>query len=489
MASNGDDDAYDLFGPAPVAKADDAPPPATKESYASLFPSAAPKETSEDAFEDNPLFPQQTQVPPTERQEGRRLQAPTYRTAEEFKKSGNAIDIILVRNEGGTAVASTPWHAAFSYSRFSSSTTGDHIDVFVNGHQLPIPMVLNDKGRCTFPSGQDTPPDDVLCFLNELIPLDSKALFASVRFEHRKRYSTSVRFVESRLYVWAPDDAVVVADLDGTITISDIEGHIRTLRLGQYDFIHAGACGFFWKLHAIGLRILYLTARPIHWADASREHLDQAAQAPYRLPPGPLITNSSGLTGALLTEVVNKNPNVFKQNVLNAIQLASIHGGRRSPHPVFVAGFGNRPTDVMAYEAVGVDAACIFLIDPTSSLKAVRGAKVFESYSDPDALLWLLPKLKPIVPFSLRDTIDSYIAHEIVEAEDRNAARALAKAKALEAQQRAKALEVQQRALAQSRSLSRTVSSSASARQDDDPTTATSRSTNPVAQHPNRTEL
>jgi phosphatidate phosphatase PAH1 len=105
------------------------------------------------------------------------------------------------------------------------------------------------------------------------------------------------------MYCWDPDASIVVADLDGTITISDIEGHIRTLRLGQYDFIHDGACRFYSQLHAIGLRILYLTARPIDWADASRTHLDQAMQSKSRLPPGPLITNSSGLTGALFTEV------------------------------------------------------------------------------------------------------------------------------------------------------------------------------------------
>lgn len=53
--------------------------------------------------------------------------------------------------------------------------------------------------------------------------------------------------------------------------------------------------------------MLYLTARPLDWATASRNHLENAIQLKHVLPPGPLITKSNGLTGALLTEVVNNS--------------------------------------------------------------------------------------------------------------------------------------------------------------------------------------
>ncbi|OQS02075.1 lipin [Thraustotheca clavata] len=465
--STEDDDAYSLFGP-PREQVDD--------SFEELFPVAPTKQQIVEE-EDNPLFPQKRGVESLPNERSPAPTVPTYRSTEEFKKSGNAIDIILVRNENGTTMASTPWHVAFSYSRFSSNNgTGEAVDVLLNGQKLPLPMLLNDKGRCAFPSGEDTPPEDIMQFINEIIPLKNPPLFVPVRFEHRKRYSSTVRFVECRMYLWGPDDSAVVADLDGTITISDIEGHIRTLRLGQYDFIHKGACGFYSKFQAIGLKILYLTARPIHWADASREHLDQAQQAPYRLPPGPLITNSSGYTGALIAEVINKNPNVFKENMLNTIQLACIHGGRRSSAPVFVAGFGNRPTDVLAYEAVGIDGASIFLIDPSSNLKAVKGAQVFESYSDPQALLWLLPKIKLKVPLAMQEIIDRYIANEIVEAEERKAI----KAQELKADQ-------PERTISSSRTLS---SSSSSSRSYTRSTSASQSSSYSVyASHPNRTEL
>jgi hypothetical protein len=305
----------------------------------------------------------------------------------------------------------------FSWSRFRSNGytgVGDSVRVLVNGKELPTKMVLQERGRCVFTTGGLTPPTTDLLQV-ELFE-DRPNL---VRFEHFQRATDSLRYVESRLHLWGPNESVVIADLDGTLTISDVEGHIRTLRLGQYDFLHAGACDFFTKLHELDLRILYLTARPIDWASASRTHLENAKQHAHRLPTGPLITNSNGLTGALMTEVVNKNPHVFKAQVLNEIQLTLIHAGRVVEHPVFVAGFGNRPTDVVAYEQVGVDPNLVFLIDPYSNLKATTNPRIFESYCDPNALLWMLPKLKHKVPLEKVQRIDDYTVRELVLAEER----------------------------------------------------------------------
>ncbi|KAF0753482.1 hypothetical protein AaE_005693, partial [Aphanomyces astaci] len=158
-------------------------------------------------------------------------------------------------------------------------------------------------GRCTFT------PDDADNLLPPISTWDRFPLVGDgqpnfVRFEHVRASRSYIRTVECNLYVWGPDDFAVIADLDGTITIDDVGGHIRTLRLGQYDYIHAGSCAFFSKLHAIGARIFYLTARPINWAGGSRMHLKEARQdSDQQLPPGPVVTNSLGLAGALFVEV------------------------------------------------------------------------------------------------------------------------------------------------------------------------------------------
>nr|CCA20916.1 lipinlike protein putative [Albugo laibachii Nc14] len=196
---------------------------------------------------------------------------------------------------------------------------------------------------------------------------------------HRRRF-----VVNSEECSVIGSESVIVVDLDGTLTVSDVEGHIRTLRFGQYDFLQRGTCQFFTKLYELQMRVQYLTDRPLDWASASRNHLEDAIQLKHVLPPGPLITNSNGLTGALLTEVVNKNPHIFKRQVLQEIQLCLIHAGRVTEHPIFVAGFGNRSFDVLAYKDAGIELDMIFLIDSTSSIKCSDftcvGSKVYESY-------------------------------------------------------------------------------------------------------------
>ncbi|OWZ21690.1 Lipin [Phytophthora megakarya] len=337
-----------------------------------------------------------------------------------YKMAGNAVDIVAVKNTEGKYLT-TSWHVSFSWSRFRTSYAtgvGDMVRILVNGKEMPTKMELQERGRCTFITGGIMiPPEDLLfADLSEEYP-------NLVRFEHYQKYTNTVRYVDTKLHLWGPNESAVVVDLDGTLTISDVEGHIRTLRLGQYDFLHAGACDFFTKLHELGLRIVYLTARPLDWASASRTHLENAEQQSIKLPPGVLITNSTGLTGALFTEVVNKTPHLFKIQVLNELQLTLIHAGRVTEHPVFVAGFGNRPTDIVAYEEVGIDPSLIFMLDPYSNVKAVSDPRLYESYSDPNALLWMLPKLKHRVPIEKVGRIDDYTVRELVLAEDREQLR------------------------------------------------------------------
>lgn len=296
----------------------------------------------------------------------------------------------------------------------ASSGVGTEIKVYIDGNVLASKATLMEKGRVVFENGQNVP--DMESVKQCLMEKNSEV--HAIRYEHHRTFERTVRYIDCRMYVWDANDSVVVVDLDGTLTISDVEGHIRTLRLGQYDYLHPGACDFYTKIRKLGCKIVYLTARPLDWAQASRKHLDSASQRQHTLPKGPLITNSRGITGALIAEVINKNPNVFKAQVLTNLQMAMIDAGRNCAHHVFVMGVGNRPTDTLAYSAVGMSTELILLIDPLSNLRPSTNAQVWQSYSDPNALLWILPRLKRVVDISKVHRLDELMVKELELADE-----------------------------------------------------------------------
>ena len=131
-------------------------------------------------------------------------------------------------------------------------------------------------------------------------------------------------YIECNLYEWAPHDRVCVCDIDGTITRSDIRDGFRTILAGHrgsapegHLVAHDGVCAFLAELVRLisaaeecargELRMLYLTARPISFAKATRVFLQHVRQDDgVSLPSGPLITNPGGVIEALKSELTGK---------------------------------------------------------------------------------------------------------------------------------------------------------------------------------------
>jgi phosphatidate phosphatase LPIN len=66
------------------------------------------------------------------------------------------------------------------------------------------------------------------------------------------------------------------------------------------------------------------------------------------LPLGPVIVNPDGLIKSFTLEVIKKRPFDFKIDCLNTIKDLFPN---KNP---FVAGFGNRETDVITYRSIGI---------------------------------------------------------------------------------------------------------------------------------------
>ena len=213
--------------------------------------------------------------------------------------------------------------------------------------------------------------------------------------------------VSADIWLWDATDQLVVFDIDGTITKSDVRGLVAnqlqeaTSFLSNAltslssednavsaaldtDYIHDGVVEAALQIALSGYRILYLTARPITMADKTRHFLASLGrqQQDLRMPPGPLITQPVNTMKALAAK-----HDEFKAGVLGRLSSAMLPG-------CFAAGFGNTDTDVAAYSGAGVPHSHIFVLDKASRLRVHESGEEMQSYS---ALLSALPALFPRV--------------------------------------------------------------------------------------------
>lgn len=135
------------------------------------------------------------------------------------------------------------------------------------------------------------------------------------------------------IFLWRYNDKIVISDVDGTITKSDVLGHLMPL-VGR-DWAQLGVAELYSKIEENGYKILYLSARAIGQSRTTREYLRSIRQGDVNLPDGPLLLNPTSLLSAFHREVIEKKPELFKIACLNDIKMLF-------PSNPFYAGYGNR---------------------------------------------------------------------------------------------------------------------------------------------------
>ena len=128
---------------------------------------------------------------------------------------------------------------------------------------------------------------------------------------------------------------MVISDIDGTITKSDVLGHLLPV-IGK-DWAQSGVAQLYTKIRNNGYQIMYLSARAIGQASITKDYLQSLKQGDVCLPDGPLFLNPDSLIHAFKREVIDRNPEEFKIRCLKDIQ--SLFNGTNP----FFAGYGNRP--------------------------------------------------------------------------------------------------------------------------------------------------
>lgn len=77
--------------------------------------------------------------------------------------------------------------------------------------------------------------------------------------------------IKGRIFVWDYRNKIVISDVDGTITKTDMLGHVLP-RFGR-DWTHEGIAKLYTSIKRNGYELLYLSSRPIGQADTTRDYI------------------------------------------------------------------------------------------------------------------------------------------------------------------------------------------------------------------------
>ncbi|KAK7945030.1 hypothetical protein WMY93_000758 [Mugilogobius chulae] len=141
-----------------------------------------------------------------------------------------------------------------------------------------------------------------------------------VMFSITTQYQGTCR-CEGTIYLWNWDDKVIISDIDGTITKSDVFGQILP-QLGK-DWTHQGIAKLYHSVAENGYKFLYCSARAIGMADMTRGYLQWVNDGGIILPRGPLMLSPSSLFSAFHREVIEKKPEILRSNALRTSRTCS----------------------------------------------------------------------------------------------------------------------------------------------------------------------
>ena len=176
-------------------------------------------------------------------------------------------------------------------------------------------------------------------------------------------YLGGVQIIKSNIYFWSYNIKMILWDIDGTVTKSDILGVILP-RIG-INWNHDGVIELINKMHENGYKIVYLTARAIFQSDATHEFLGNIEQNGKKLPNGPIIMDPDGAFSSFKKGIIQKQQYLIK--ILSLLEIKNLFGNEDN-NQHFYAGFGNKETDAIAYRYLGIPMKNIFIINTSSNI-------------------------------------------------------------------------------------------------------------------------
>ncbi|XP_056177138.1 phosphatidate phosphatase PAH2-like isoform X2 [Syzygium oleosum] len=256
--------------------------------------------------------------------------------------------------------------AMYSVRSFGAESVSEIANSLNADELLPKPEVVKKMARAMTPTSK------------QLASLNLKEGSNLVTFT----FSTAMlgkQQVDARIYLWKWNTHIIISDVDGTITRSDVLGQF--MPLVGVDWSQSGVAHLFSAIKENGYQLLFLSARAISQAYHTRRFLFNIKQDGKTLPDGPVVISPDGLFPSLFREVIRRAPHEFKIGCLEEIRALF-----PPDHNPFYAGFGNRNTDEISYLKVGIPKGKVFTINPKGEV-AVNKHVDTRSYTSLHALV------------------------------------------------------------------------------------------------------
>jgi phosphatidate phosphatase LPIN len=164
----------------------------------------------------------------------------------------------------------------------------------------------------------------------------------------------------------------VVADIDGTITRTDLGG-ICGYWLNRKCF-QPHVADLFHAIHTQGYQMLYLSARPIGTHRAAIGILTWPTEQDKTLPIGPVLHSPDNLWPVAKRELKGQQYR-FKAAALQ--EISSLFAA----NPI-KAGFGNRDVDGISYLSAGVPLEAVWIVNPYGQVHHFESDNRYEGCSN-----------------------------------------------------------------------------------------------------------
>jgi len=265
------------------------------------------------------------------------------------------MDVIVTLDSQGM-YESTPFNVLFiAPLRMFKQAVVERVALEINGRVIPeVPMFKDLSGEVYF-------VDDENAGANNHNKVPTQEYLTSMRLAkgvNRVRFTSMItrQSAFAKIFVWDTDVKIVVTDIDGTITRSDVRGHLCS-RLGV-KWHHNSVADCFRKLNELGYKIVYLTARSVTMEVCTRKYIEELG-----LPVGPLLLSPKTFASAFASELIFQDAKYCKkEHLTNIINLFP-----KDCNPL-VAGFGNNENDEWAYRKCGIPPSHVFIVNKKSQI-------------------------------------------------------------------------------------------------------------------------